>query len=105
MERLRAIRNLARALGALHQAITYQDVVSNVEAVTRGQMELGLDFWLRKILQSLGKPNQRTQRQRVNQAGDPSPPTGDRYLRRRLRSRNNCSKAAALRALPKRCGI
>ncbi len=53
MERLREAYALAEPLGALHQAISYQHIVANMEGVSRNWLIGGLTFWLRVLLRCM----------------------------------------------------
>jgi hypothetical protein len=37
-------------LAALQQAISYHEIVTNIEAHGRQELDWGLPFWLRKVL-------------------------------------------------------
>jgi hypothetical protein len=41
---------LAQTLGALHQAVSFQHIVANLEAVSKPEQYGGLRFWLRALL-------------------------------------------------------
>jgi hypothetical protein len=52
MERLVEAFELAQSLGALHQAISYRNIVASVEEVSRQELD-GAPYWLRRVLSSM----------------------------------------------------
>jgi hypothetical protein len=52
MQALIEVHKLARVLGALHQAISYQHIVANLEAASKYEQREGLRFWLRMLVNS-----------------------------------------------------
>ena len=50
IERLREAYALSEPLGALHQVISYQHIVANVEGISKNWLAGGLRFWLRVLL-------------------------------------------------------
>jgi hypothetical protein len=55
IERLRAACGLAQPLGALHQAVSYQHILSGVEAEARVEWDGAIGYWLRKVLALMPK--------------------------------------------------
>jgi hypothetical protein len=53
IERLLEAWALAKPLCALHQAVSYQHIVSTLEDTSKPELASGLPYWLRKLLQSL----------------------------------------------------
>jgi hypothetical protein len=51
LECLREIFPLSQTLAAVHQAVSYQHIMANVEGPTRQDMRGGVTYWLRKLLQ------------------------------------------------------
>ena len=52
MERLREAADLADTLGTLHQAVSYQHIVANLEA--KNELDENLQDWLRGVLEAAG---------------------------------------------------
>jgi hypothetical protein len=53
MPRLRQAWALAAPLGALHQAVSYQHIVASLEPAARHELDWGVPFWVRRMLQSM----------------------------------------------------
>jgi Phosphotransferase enzyme family len=51
-ENLITVFTLAQTLGALHQAVSFQHIVANLEAASKREQYGGLRFWLRALLDS-----------------------------------------------------
>jgi Phosphotransferase enzyme family len=51
-ENLMTVFTLAQTLGALHQAVSFQHIVANLEAASKREQYGGLRFWLRALLYS-----------------------------------------------------
>jgi hypothetical protein len=51
--RLREAWALAKPLCALHQAVSYQHIVANLEDASKPEVASGLPYWLRKLLAAL----------------------------------------------------
>jgi hypothetical protein len=49
-DRLRSAWEISQVLAALQQAISYHEIVTNIEAHGRQELDWGLPFWLRKVL-------------------------------------------------------
>jgi hypothetical protein len=54
MERLREAANLAEILGHLHQAVSYQHIVANLEA--KHELDENLQDWLRGVMEAAAGP-------------------------------------------------
>jgi aminoglycoside phosphotransferase (APT) family kinase protein len=50
MDRLLAAWSLAEVLGAVHHAVSYWQIMANVEERNQYQLDWALPFWLRQIL-------------------------------------------------------
>ena len=55
MERLADTFEASRPLGALHQAMTYMWILTNISAAARPELEGGLLHWIRQLLQLCGR--------------------------------------------------
>ena len=53
IERLREAWTLAKPLCALHQAVSYQHIVTNLEDSAQPAVASGLPYWVRQLLQAL----------------------------------------------------
>ena len=59
MERLTDTFEASRPLGALHQAMTYMWILTNISAAARPELEGGLLHWIRQLLQLCGRSSSR----------------------------------------------
>lgn len=53
IESLRESFPLSQMLATMHQAVSYQHIMANVEGISRQDMRGGATYWLRKLLQLL----------------------------------------------------
>ncbi len=53
LERLQQAWALARPLGCLHQAVSYQHIIASLEPSARWELRSGLSYWLRKLVEAL----------------------------------------------------
>ena len=50
---------LSQTLATIHQAVSYQHIMANVEGISKQEMRGGATYWLRKLLQLLAETDER----------------------------------------------
>ncbi len=58
-ECLQEIFPLSQTLATIHQAVSYQHIMANVEGISKQEMRGGATYWLRKLLQLLAETDER----------------------------------------------